>query len=100
MTEFTQRVLAVLRGIPPGYVLTYGDVAARSGQPRAARQVARILHSMSRKHHLPWHRIVDARGRIVLKDPAAHLRQKHLLASEGVRFADDGSVDLKTCRFV
>ena len=99
MTEFTKRVMAVVREIPPGYVLSYGDVAARAGQPRGARQVARILHSMSRKHNLPWHRIVNVRGRITLKDPEAHLHQKYLLELEGVRFTDDGRVDLETCKF-
>ena len=55
--------------------------AACAGNPRAARQVARALHSMSEKHDLPWHRVVNAKGEIAVKEPS---RQRDLLEKEGV----------------
>ena len=53
MTPFTKQVVAIIAAIPEGKVMTYGQIAAHAGSPRAARQVVRILHSMSRKERLP-----------------------------------------------
>ncbi|WP_193750905.1 MGMT family protein [Bacillus coahuilensis] len=58
MTEFTERTLMIISEIPKGKVMTYGQVAYMAGSPKAARQVVRILHSMSEKYHLLWHRVV------------------------------------------
>ena len=56
---FAQRVLHVLRRIPPGRVLTYGDVAALAGRPGAARAVGNIMR-LARVPGLPYHRVVAA----------------------------------------
>ncbi|HEX5563862.1 MAG TPA: MGMT family protein, partial [Sporosarcina sp.] len=64
MVPFTERVVQIIRDIPAGKVMTYGQVAAAAGNPRGARQVVRVLHSMSAKYDLPWHRIVNAQGGI------------------------------------
>ena len=48
--------------------MTYGQVAAAAGSPRGARQVVRVLHSMSEKYGLPWHRIINVQGEISLTD--------------------------------
>jgi methylated-DNA-protein-cysteine methyltransferase-like protein len=95
MTEFTRRVLDVLRSIPPGRVCTYGGVAALAGNTQAARQVARILHSMSRAHRLPWHRVISAQGRIAIRNEEGFRMQQSLLRREGVTVGEDGKVDLK-----
>ncbi|GGF20578.1 methyltransferase [Halobacillus andaensis] len=84
MNPFTERVLKTIRSIPPGGVMTYGQVAREAGNPRAARQVARILHSMSQKHHLPWHRVINAKGEIAIKDDETALEQQLELEDEGV----------------
>ncbi|MBX0358043.1 MGMT family protein [Halobacillus sp. Nhm2S1] len=81
MQPFTQRIIQIILSIPKGRVMSYGQIAACAGNPRAARQVARALHSMSEKHELPWHRVVNAKGKIAVKDP---LRQRQLLEKEGV----------------
>ena len=60
---FAQRVLHVLRRIPPGRVLTYGDVAALAGRPGAARAVGNIMR-LARVPGLPYHRVVAAGGRV------------------------------------
>lgn len=79
----TIAILEEIRSIPYGKVDTYGNIAARSGYPNSARQVARILHSLSAKEKLPWHRVVGRRGIIALKGQAKE-EQILLLRSEGV----------------
>lgn len=84
MTEFTQRVIEIIKGIPEGKVMTYGQIAALAGSPRAARQVVRVLHSLSRKYQLPWHRVINAKGEIGLQDYESRSIQILYLESEGV----------------
>lgn len=45
---FTERAVAIIKQIPEGKVMTYGQIAGLAGSPRGARQVVRILHSMSK----------------------------------------------------
>lgn len=79
--------------------MTYGQVAGEAGNVRGARQVARILHSMSRAYQLPWHRIINAKGEIALKDMEAGQTQKELLEREGVVIGLNGKVDLERFRY-
>lgn len=95
-TRFTETVLKIIKSIPEGRVMTYGRVAALAGNPRGARQVARILHSMTKKHNLPWHRIINSQGRISVFPHCGFEVQKALLESEGIEFFTDGSCDLST----
>ncbi len=94
MQPFTAEVVRVLKEIPEGYVVTYGQVARMAGSPRAARQVVRILHTMSEKFGLPWHRVVNVRGEIAVPDDESRELQRMLLKSEDVAFLADGRVDL------
>ena len=94
MTEFTERVIAAIKKIPPARVCTYGGIAALAGNPSGARQVVRILNSMSRAHDLPWHRIINSRGRIAIKDADGFALQKSLLEQESVAVSAQGDVDL------
>lgn len=93
---FSQRVLAVLKRIPKGQVTTYGIVAALAGNPRAARQVVRVLHSSSEKYNLPWHRVVNGRGYIAIKDPEGFEEQRILLEMEGIHTDEKGRVRVKS----
>ncbi|WP_342551623.1 MGMT family protein [Paenibacillus sp. FSL R7-0652] len=95
MTPFTKQVIAIISAIPEGKVMTYGQIAAHAGSPRAARQVVRILHSMSRKERLPWHRVVNAKGQISILDEESRMMQETELISEGVQFGLHGAIDLK-----
>lgn len=92
MTPFTERIIQVIRSIPEGKVMTYGQIARQAGSPRAARQVVRILHAMSKKHRLPWHRVVNVRGEIAIQDDEGAQLQRFLLEAEGVRVSEDGLV--------
>ena len=95
MQPFTISVIGILRAIPEGKVMTYGQVARAAGSPRAARQVVRVLHTLSGKYDLPWYRVVNKSGEIALPDDISRSVQQSLLESEGVYFKIDGSVDLE-----
>jgi len=73
-----ERALEVIRGLAPGEVVSYGDVAAQAGYPGAARAVGSILAGSD---GLPWWRVVNAAGRLVPGHEAEHARR---LAAEGV----------------
>ncbi len=92
--SFTDRVRAVIKQVPYGRVVSYGRVAVLSGSPRSARQVAWILSRDSEKFDLPWHRVINASGRISLPGRSGDL-QKALLEAEGIVFSPSGTVSLK-----
>ncbi len=94
-TRFTQKALNIIYNIPEGKVLTYGRAAALAGKPNGARQISRLLHSMSRKHDLPWHRIINSKGKISLRSSQGYELQKAFLESEGVKFSKSDTIDLK-----
>jgi len=98
MEPFTERAIAIIRSIPAGKVMTYGQIAAAAGSPRGARQVVRILHAMSTAYGLPWHRVVNAEGRIALPDADGAYTQEMLLARDGVEVGPGGRVDLEFYR--
>ncbi|WP_276353975.1 MGMT family protein [Cohnella caldifontis] len=100
MRDFTANALEVIRSIPPGKVMTYGQIAACAGSPRAARQIVRILHSMSAKYDLPWHRVINSKGEIGLIEPVGREMQIQLLEAEGVTVTPGGRVDLEACLYV
>ena len=62
MTETTSRIIKAIRAVPRGKVSCYRDIALAAGLPNGARQVVRVLHSMTEKYKLPWHRIIRAEG--------------------------------------
>lgn len=62
-SAFARRVLAVVRRVPAGRVITYGDVAALAGRPGAARAVGNIMRSAA-VPGLPYHRVIAAAGRL------------------------------------
>lgn len=87
-----ERIFAVVRRIPPGRVATYGQIARLVGRPRAARQIGYALHRCP--PGLPWHRVINAQGRISLPaDSTSGLAQRRRLIEEGVVFIG-GRVDL------
>ncbi|SOD73177.1 O(6)-alkylguanine repair protein YbaZ [Jatrophihabitans sp. GAS493] len=101
-----EQILACVRSIPRGRVMTYGDVAEYVGS-NAPRQVGRVLSEygdtdsddvLDDSPHwqpLPWHRVLRADGRCA---PHLFLRQRALLLLEGVPFRGD-RVLLRECRW-
>ena len=92
---FTERTLSIILSIPRGKVATYGQIAGVAGSPTGARQVARVLHSLSRSKKLPWQRVINSRGSISLPRGGGFEHQKALLESEGVAVSRKGRVDMR-----
>ncbi len=90
----------VVRRVPPGRVATYGQVAALAGLPGRARQVGYALAALPDDSDMPWHRVVNAQGRISRRpgSPVSERIQRAALEAEGVVF-DDGRIDLETYRW-
>lgn len=99
MTPFTNRVINIIQSIPSGKVMTYGQIAGLAGNPRGARQVVRILHSMSQKYDLPWHRVINAQGEVAIKNAEGMFTQKDRLLTEGIALTKAGKVDLTFYRY-
>ncbi|PKG21505.1 MGMT family protein [Niallia nealsonii] len=95
MQPFTLNVIKIIQSIPRGKVMTYGQIAKAAGSNRAARQVVRILHSMSEKYQLPWHRVVNASGKLTIPTEEGKVLQKQLLQNEGIVFEKDDQLSLK-----
>jgi methylated-DNA-protein-cysteine methyltransferase related protein len=81
-TAFQQAVIDVVRGIPAGVVLTYGEVGLEAGYPGSAQAVGNLLR---RVPGLPWWRVVPATGRLYQTHVAV---QRPLLEAEGIRLDD------------
>ncbi|MEC0090564.1 MGMT family protein [Paenibacillus macquariensis] len=99
MQPFTQQVIDIIQAIPKGKVMTYGQIAASAGSPRGARQVVRILHTMSDKYDLPWHRVINAKGEIAITEDESRFLQKVLLEEEGIKTNEDRRIDLSIYRY-
>jgi methylated-DNA-protein-cysteine methyltransferase-like protein len=93
-TSPTSELLGMIRKIPKGKVASYGQIAALAGQPRGARQVARMLHSLSDREGLPWQRVINSSGRISLPMDGVGSLQRRLLLREGVEVDALGRVEL------
>jgi methylated-DNA-protein-cysteine methyltransferase-like protein len=94
MKPFTLEVIQIIKSIPEGYVMTYGQIAELAGSRRGARQVVRVLHSLSKAYDLPWHRVVNAKGQIALIDEESRYLQKLYLVKEGILVDDNGLINL------
>ena len=82
-----RRIWEAVAAIPRGRVESYGSVARRAGLPRRARLVGHALRQAPDALQLPWHRVVNAAGRISFPEGSAqHDLQRRLLEGEGVRF--------------
>ena len=95
MTENTLRIAALIKSIPRGKVSSYRDIALAAGIPNGARQTVRVLHSLSEKLELPWHRVIRSDGSIALEEGAGRELQIGLLRAEGVEVSAAGRVDME-----
>ena len=87
LTPFQSAVAAVVDGLAPGDVLTYGEVAVEAGHPGAGQAVANVLRTVE---GLPWWRVVPVDGRIYRSHAPV---QVPLLRQDGVEVADDRRVE-------
>jgi len=99
MTESTLGIIRAIKAIPRGKVSSYRDVALAAGLPNGARQTVRVLHSLSEKFELPWHRVIRSNGSVALKEGEGRELQIQLLRSEGVEVMPCGLVDMGRFKF-
>ena len=90
---FRERVEAVVWRIPRGRVMTYGQIAALCGQPRAARIVGGIAHFGD--PDLPWQRVVNKHGGLASGYPGGREGHRQVLEAEGVLVDADYRVDVQ-----
>jgi methylated-DNA-protein-cysteine methyltransferase-like protein len=93
MTKPPKKYIAIweaVRKIPKGKVSTYGEIATLCGLLGQARLVGYALHNLPRGTKVPWHRVINAAGKISISelDGMAEL-QEELLRKEGIRFSGD-----------
>lgn len=86
MTELSEeeQLWQLLHAIPPGKVATYGQLARLLGYPQRARWVGRILSQLPRDTQLPWHRVVNAQGKISPRNSEGFQLQSRRLQEEDV----------------
>lgn len=92
--SFREQVEALVARIPRGRVMTYGQLAALCGQPRAARIVGGIAHFGDPS--LPWQRVVNKQGGLARGYPGGRRGHKQVLEAEGVAVSDDFRVDVSS----
>ena len=95
MSTFSERVYALVARVPPGRVVSYGQIARWLGMPRAARQVGWAMRNCPEP--LPWQRVVMADGSVAGGLYAGVRRAR--LEAEGAVFLPDGRVDMAVCRW-
>lgn len=91
---FREQVEALVRQIPRGRVMTYGQLAALCGSPRAARIVGGIAHFGDPE--LPWQRVVNKQGGLAAGYPGGRPAHAEALRAENVIVDDDNYVDVRT----
>jgi methylated-DNA-protein-cysteine methyltransferase-like protein len=91
--NFKQRVYAIVAQIPEGRVMTYGQIAALVGSPRAARIVGGVAHWGD--PGLPWQRVVKKDGSLAEGYPGGTEGHAAALRSEGIQISDDYRVNVK-----
>ncbi len=89
---FPARVHAIVRAVPRGRVITYGQVALLAGRPRGARQVGWIAHA---GEPAPWQRVVNSSGGLAVGFTGGREGHRRALTRDGVRVGPDGRVDLR-----
>ena len=102
-SEFNQKVWLIVRKIPRGKVTTYGRIASMLSPPsiissrayfvQAPRWVGTALAKCP--EDVPWHRVINSKGKISYRKGGSDILQKERLIQEGIQFNDSGSVDLK-----
>jgi methylated-DNA-protein-cysteine methyltransferase-like protein len=91
-----ERIYTAVRKVPRGRVTTYGAIARLSGIAGQARLVGYALSALPSGSSVPWHRVINAQGKLSLERSAsgAGITQRLRLEREGVRVDAAGRVPL------
>ncbi|MCT0225645.1 MGMT family protein [Synechococcus sp. CS-1328] len=94
---FDQRVWDTVAEIPAGQLATYGQIAELIGAYGCARQVGWALRRLPLPSPVPWHRVVNAQGRISMSPSreGSDWMQRHLLLAEGIAVDTEGRLPLR-----
>ena len=92
---YRERVYRIVRRIPRGRVMTYGQIAYMLGEGYTPRTVGFVMHSSDDK--TPWHRVINSQGRCsTMRIALPSDKQQRMLEHEGVKFDESGHCDLET----
>jgi methylated-DNA-protein-cysteine methyltransferase-like protein len=95
-----QAIYLVIHSIPRGKVATYGQIAAIASLPGKARMVGKILSRLPQGSSIPWHRVINAAGKISLPEGSdAYEEQKSRLEQEDIEFCGV-KIKLKTFQWI
>ena len=98
-SEMRQAFYETVALIPPGTVATYGQIASLAGYPGRARHVGYALAGMPDDLDLPWHRVINAQGKVSPRSSGRfHELQYRMLEDEGIPFQRN-RVDLGAYRW-
>lgn len=98
---FVRAVARVVKRIPRGKLLTYGDVARLAGYPGRPRQVGMALKGMPDEIKIPWHRVVNAKGLVPQRSRFwGAWEQMRRLRAEGIPVDDEGKLPLTRFRWI
>jgi len=93
--DYRERVFRIVRMIPRGHVMTYGQIAEILGEGYTPRTVGFVMHSANDK--TPWHRVINAQGGCSTRGLVLpHDKQQRMLEAEGVSFNERGRCNLQT----
>ncbi len=91
--QYRERVYTLVRQIPPGKVMTYGQIAGILGEGYTARTVGYVMHGAD--DDVPWQRVINAQGKCSTGRLTMPLNlQQEILESEGIEFKPSGKCDL------
>ena len=92
--DYRERVFRIVRSIPRGRVMTYGQIAEILGEGYTPRTVGFVMHSSNDK--TPWHRVVNAQGGCSTRGIVLpHDKQQRMLEAEGISFNQRGRCELQ-----
>lgn len=99
--ELHQNILSTIALIPKGKISTYGQVAKLAGLPKHARLVGYVLKHLDATSTIPWHRVVNAQGKISTQrcNEKGENIQQLKLAAENV-FVMNGRISLKQYQWI
>jgi methylated-DNA-protein-cysteine methyltransferase-like protein len=98
VNDLASAIYDIVARIPAGKVMTYGQIAAIIGRPRASRIVGGILHRAPYNYNLPFHRVINRTGNLAPDHVfGGKQNQRTMLESEGVVFREDGTINVEKC---
>jgi methylated-DNA-protein-cysteine methyltransferase-like protein len=93
--QYRERVYNIVRRIPKGRVMTYGQIAYSLGQGYTPRTVGFVMHGAD-ESNTPWHRVINSQGRCsTMRIALPSDKQQRMLETEGVKFDESGRCDLE-----